>query len=36
MFGHNLGASPMANYEVKTIDTDYFAEQSVVPAGRSS
>jgi len=27
MIDHNLGASPMATYEVKKIDTDYFTEQ---------
>ncbi len=27
MIDHNLGVSPMANYEVKKIDTDYFTEQ---------
>lgn len=26
MIDHNLGVSPMANYEVKKIDTDYFTE----------
>jgi len=26
MFDHNLGVSPTANYEVKKIDSDYFAE----------
>jgi restriction system protein len=27
MIDHNLGVSPMANYEVKKIDTDYFTEE---------
>lgn len=27
MIDHNLGVSPMAAYEVKRIDTDYFAEE---------
>lgn len=27
MMDHNLGVSPMASYEVKRIDTDYFAEE---------
>jgi len=26
MIDHNLGISPMATYEVKKIDTDYFTE----------
>lgn len=26
MIDHNLGVSPMASYEVKKIDTDYFSE----------
>lgn len=26
MIDHNLGVSPMANYEVKKLDTDYFTE----------
>lgn len=27
MIDHNLGISPMANYEIKKIDTDYFTEE---------
>jgi restriction system protein len=27
MIDHNLGVSPMAAYEVKKVDTDYFTEQ---------
>lgn len=26
MIDHNLGVSPMASYEVKKLDTDYFTE----------
>jgi len=26
MIDHNLGVSPMATYDVKRIDTDYFTE----------
>jgi len=26
MIDHNLGVSPIANYEVKKLDTDYFTE----------
>jgi restriction system protein len=26
MFEHNLGVSPVASYEVKKVDTDYFEE----------
>ncbi len=27
MIDHSLGVSPMAAYEIKKIDTDYFAEE---------
>ena len=27
MIDHNLGAAPVASYEVKRIDSDYFADE---------